>query len=52
MSNNKNRVLSRMCARQLTSDELQQITAAGGPFTRASLTGTGTMLSPDSDTDS
>jgi hypothetical protein len=51
-NNNENRVLTRRGARQLTSDELQQITAAGGPFTRASLTGTGTMLSPDSDTDS
>jgi hypothetical protein len=53
MSNNKdNRVLNRMGARQLTSDELEQITAAGGPFTRTSLTGTGNMLSADSDMDS
>jgi hypothetical protein len=53
MSNNhENRVLTRRGARQLTSDELEQITAAGGPFTRASLTGTGTMLSTDSDMDS
>ena len=53
MSNNiHKRVLGRMGARQLTSDELEQITAAGGPFTRASLTGTGTMLSTDSDMDS
>jgi hypothetical protein len=52
-SNNKDkRVLGRMGARQLTSDELEQITAAGGPFTRASLTGTGNMLSADSDMDS
>jgi hypothetical protein len=53
MSNNKdNRVLGRMGARQLTSEELEQIKGAGGPFTRASLTGTGTMLSTDSDMDS
>jgi len=53
MSNNhENRVLTRMGARQLTSDELEQITGAGGPFTRASLTGTGTPQSPDSDMDS
>ena len=51
-NNNDNRVLGRMGARQLTSNELEQITAAGGPFTRASLTGTGTMLSTDSDMDS
>lgn len=51
MSNKKdNRVLSRVGARQLTSDELEQITGAG--FTRASLTGTNTMHSPDSDMDS
>jgi len=51
---NDNRVLNRMGARQLTSDELEQITGGdkGGPFTRASLTGTGTMLSTDSDMDS
>lgn len=53
MSNkNDNRVLNRIGARQLTPDELEQITGAGGPFTRASLTGTGTMLSTDSDMDS
>jgi hypothetical protein len=53
MSNNSdNRVLSRIGARQLTLDELEQITGAGRPFTRASLTGTGTMLSTDSDMDS
>jgi hypothetical protein len=53
MSNqNENRVLTRRGARQLTSDELEQITGAGGPFTRASLTGTGTMHSTDSDMDS
>jgi hypothetical protein len=55
MSNNhENRVLTRRGARQLTSDEIEQITGGdkGGPFTRASLTGTGTMLSTDSDMDS
>jgi len=53
-NNNDTRVLNRMGARQLTSDELEQITGGdkGGPFTRASLTGTGTMLSTDSDMDS
>ena len=51
-NNNANRVLIRIGARQLTLDELEQISAAGGPFTRASLTGTGTMLSADSDMDS
>lgn len=49
-NNNENRVLSRMGARQLTSNELEQITGAG--FTRASLTGTNTMSSPDTDMDS
>ncbi len=53
MSNNhENRVLTRRGARQLTSDELEQITGAGGPFTRASLTGTNAMHSPDTDMDS
>jgi len=53
MSNeNATRVLNRMGARQLTSDELEQITGAGEHFTRASLTGTGTVQSPDSDMDS
>jgi len=51
-NNNDNRVLSRTGARQLKSDELEQITAAGGPFTRASLTGTNTMHNPDTDMDS
>ena len=51
MSNNhKNRVLTRRGARELTSDELQQINGAG--FTRASLTGTNTTQSPDTDMDS
>ena len=53
MSNNhENRVLTRRGARQLTSDELQQINGAGGGFTRASLTGTNTTQSPDTDMDS
>ena len=51
-NNNENRVLTRRGARQLTSDELQQINGAGGPFTRASLTGTNTVQSPDTDMDS
>ena len=51
MSNNhENRVLTRRGARQLTSDELEQITGAG--ITRASLTGTNNMPSPDTDMDS
>ena len=49
-NNNDNRVLGRTGARQLTSTELEQITGAG--FTRASLTGTNTMPSPDTDMDS
>lgn len=53
MSNhNASRVLSRIGARQLTSDELEQINGAGGGFTRASLTGTNAMHSPDTDMDS
>ena len=53
MSNhNENRVLTRRGARQLTSDELQQINGAAGGFTRASLTGTNAMHSPDTDMDS
>ena len=53
MSNNhENRVLTRRGARQLTSDELQQINGGDGPFTRASLTGTNAMHSPDTDMDS
>lgn len=50
MSNNNSRVLGRIGARQLTSNELEQITGAG--FTRASLTGTNTMHNPDTDMDS
>lgn len=51
MSNhNNNRVLIRIGARQLTPDELEQITGAG--FTRASLTGTNTTNNPDTDMDS
>ena len=53
MSNNDdNRVLTRRGARQLTADELERINGAGGPFTRASLTGTNTMHNPDTDMDS
>lgn len=53
MSNNQgNRVLVRMGARQLKQDETEQIAGGGGGFTRASLTGTGTAGSPDSDMDS
>ena len=54
MSNTSdNRVLNRRGARQLTSDELEQINGAGGGgFTRASLTGTNMMHSPDTDMDS
>lgn len=53
MSNNhENRVLTRRGARQLTSDELEQINGGDGPFTRASLTATGSMHSTDSDMDS
>jgi hypothetical protein len=51
-SNNENRVLNRRGARQLTSEELEQINGASGPFTRASLTGTNTMHSTDTDMDS
>ena len=51
-NNNETRVLTRRGARQLTSDELEQINGAGGPFTRASLTGTNTTQSPDTDMDS
>ena len=47
---NDNRVLNRRGARQLTSDELEQINGAG--ITRASLTGTNMMHSPDTDMDS
>ena len=49
-TNDENRVLTRRGARQLTSDELEQIAGAG--FTRASLTGTNTVGSPDTDMDS
>lgn len=53
MSNNDdNRVLNRRGARQLTADELEQITGASGPFTRASRTGTNTITNPDTDMDS
>jgi hypothetical protein len=49
-NNNDNRVLSRIGARQLTKNEIEQV--AGGGFTRASLTGTNMMHSPDTDMDS
>ena len=53
MSNeNPSRVLVRTGARQLTPNEMDRIAGGGGPFTRASLTGTGTPGSPDSDMDS
>ena len=53
MSNeDRSRVLVRMGARQLTPNEMDRIAGGGGPFTRASLTGTGTPGSPDSDMDS
>jgi hypothetical protein len=53
MSNeNKGRVLNRVGARLLTEQEMEQITGASGPFTHASHTGTGTVLSPDTDMDS
>jgi hypothetical protein len=49
-NNNENRVLSRMGARQLTQSEIEKV--AGGGITRASLTGTNAMPSPDTDMDS
>jgi hypothetical protein len=53
MSNeNKGRVLNRMGARQLTEQEMEQITGAGGGFTHASRTATGGVSSPDTDMDS
>jgi hypothetical protein len=51
-NNNETRVLTRRGARQLTAEELERINGAGGPFTRASLTGTNTMHNPDTDMDS
>lgn len=53
MSNkDANRVLNRMGARQLTPDEMEQISGAAGPFTHASHTGTNTINNPDTDFDS
>jgi len=49
-NNNDNRVIGRVGARQLTSEELEQ--TAGGEITRASLTGTNMVSSPDTDMDS
>jgi bacteriocin-like protein len=51
-NNNENRVLTRRGARQLTSEELKQISGGDGPFTRASHTGTNTINNPDTDFDS
>jgi hypothetical protein len=48
MSNdNNNRVLNRTGARQLTKQEIEQITGAAGPFTHASHIPTGSVSSPD-----
>jgi hypothetical protein len=49
-NNNDNRVLCRVGARQLTQNEVEQVAGAG--FTRASLTGTNTVSSSDTDMDS
>ena len=45
MSNDKNRVLIRKGARQLTQNEIEQIT--GGRITVATALPTGTVKSPD-----
>lgn len=47
MSNNQNRVLSRMGARQLTKDEVERITGGDGPFTHASHVPTSPVSNPD-----
>jgi hypothetical protein len=52
MSNNENRVLSRMGARQLSKNEIEQIAAGEGGFTRASRTLTGPASNPDMGMDS
>jgi len=52
MSNNENRVLSRMGARQLTRNEIEQIAAGAGGFTHASHTLTGPASNPDTGVDS
>lgn len=49
-NNNENRVLVRKGARQLTQNEIEQV--SGGGFTRASHTGTNTINNPDTDFDS
>ena len=51
-NNNENRVLSRMGARQLTKNEIDQIAAGQGPFTHASRTLTGPASNPDVGMDS
>ena len=45
MSNDSNRVLTRMGARQLTQSEMEQIT--GGKLTLASVLVTGPVSNPD-----
>jgi hypothetical protein len=52
MSNNNDRVLNRMGARQLTQNEIDQIAAGEGPFTHASRTLTGPASNPDVGMDS
>ena len=44
-NNNENRVLSRMCARQLTQNEVAQV--AGGKLTFATALLTGPANNPD-----
>jgi hypothetical protein len=51
-NNNENRVLSRMGARQLTKNEIEQIAGGEGGFTRASHTLTGPISNPDTGFDS
>ncbi|HEY2169111.1 MAG TPA: class IIb bacteriocin, lactobin A/cerein 7B family [Candidatus Angelobacter sp.] len=45
MSNDNNRVLTRMGARSLTENELEEI--SGGKLTLASVLGTGPVSNPD-----
>lgn len=53
MPNNKDdRVLSRLGARELTSDEMNRIIGSGDKNTRASLILTGTPSNPDENFDS
>jgi len=49
-NNNNNRVLGRVGARQLTQNEVEQVT--GGRITRASLIVTGSVSAPDENIDS